>query len=153
MATYFRLLLTLTPTVRDRILADAGSMLRVENDIKVPGVQCLGLYGLQGDYDCVTIPKATDSDDDARCSLEFGVRAGAHITTLPAVPIGEFSERERPRAAAAEATIRPPQPPEPPAPTTTIHTQGMTALRTSRFREPSSTPHCGRRRGKRIAAP
>ena len=115
MATYF-LLLTLTPAGRDRMLADPGSLLRAENDIKVPDVQCLGLYGVLGDYDCVTILEATDNDAAARFSLEFGVRAGAHITTLPAVPIGELSERERPRAAPADASIRPLQSPEPPAP-------------------------------------
>ena len=115
MATYF-LLLTLTPAGRDCMLSDPGSLLRAENDISVPGVQCLGLYGVLGDYDCVTIIEATDNDAAARFSLEFGVRAGAHITTLPAVPIGELTERVRPLAAPAEATVRPPQPPQPPTP-------------------------------------
>jgi uncharacterized protein with GYD domain len=89
MATYV-LMLTLNGDGRQSMLADPDSLLRAQNSIEIPGVSCLGLYGVLGRFDFVTILEAPDNDAAARFSLELGVRAGAHIETLPAVPIGHF---------------------------------------------------------------
>lgn len=92
MATYV-LMLTLNGDGRERMLADPDSLLRVQNQIEIPEVACLGLYGVLGRFDFVTILEAPDNDSAARFSLELGVKAGAHIETLPAVPVGHFHAR------------------------------------------------------------
>ncbi len=102
MATYI-LLLTLDSEGREKMLADPESLLRAESEISIPGVQLLGLYGVLGDYDFVTLVEAPDNDAVARFSLELGVKAGSHVTTLPAIPITRFAERA-PREPQAAAT-------------------------------------------------
>lgn len=84
MATYI-LLLTMTPEGRERMLDDPESLLRAQSDVSIPGVQLMGLYGVLGDYDFVSLVDAPDNDAVARFSLELGVKAGAHVTTLPAI--------------------------------------------------------------------
>lgn len=102
MSTYV-LLLTLNTEGRRRMLTDPDSLRRAENETEVPGVQCLGLYAVLGPYDFVTILDAPDNEAAAGFSLELGVRAGAHITTLPAVPVG-LLQREEPRSRGSEST-------------------------------------------------
>lgn len=102
MATYI-LLLTLDSEGREKMLADPESLLRAESEISIPGVQLLGLYGVLGDYDFVTLVEAPDNDAMARFSLELGVKAGSHVTTLPAIPITRFAERA-PREPQTAAT-------------------------------------------------
>lgn len=79
------------------MLANPESLLQAENQLEVEGVQCLGTYGVLGRYDFVTIIEAPDNDAVARFSLELGVRAGVHIETLPAVPVGHFHHRDEPQ--------------------------------------------------------
>jgi uncharacterized protein with GYD domain len=59
----------------------------------MPSVQTLGVYAVLGEYDFVTIVEANGNDAIARFSLELGVRAGVHITTLPVVPAAQLAER------------------------------------------------------------
>jgi uncharacterized protein with GYD domain len=63
----------------------------------------MGLYGVLGEYDFVTLIEAPDNEAAARFSLEFGVRVGVHVPTLPAIPIGRLDSRERDRAPAVRA--------------------------------------------------
>ena len=107
MATYI-LLLTLTPEGRSDALQDPDSVRRAQDEISVPGVQVLGIYGVLGEFDFVSIVEADDNQSIARFSLELGVRAGAHITTLPAIPIGRLEAQEQPDLSWAEASITPP---------------------------------------------
>ena len=93
MPTFIQLL-TLTPEGRANMLQDPDVILRSQQAIRVPDVVVLGLYAVLGDYDFVNIVDAPDNAAVARFSLELGVRAGAHVTTLPAIPI---SRLERPR--------------------------------------------------------
>ena len=102
MPTYI-LLLTLTPEGRERALADPDTLLRAERAVRVPEVTCMGIYGVIGEYDFVTWLQAPDNETAARFSLEMGVRAGAHVTTLPAIPLGEFRAGPH-RVATAEAS-------------------------------------------------
>ena len=107
MATYV-LLLTLTPEGRQLMLDDPDSLLRAEQEVDVQGVQCLGLYGVLGQYDFVTILDAPDNEAAASFSLELGVKAGAHIETLPAVPIGLLEKRRgRDPSRTSEGLTRP----------------------------------------------
>ncbi len=102
MATYF-LLLTMTPEGRAASLEDPERLLRIEAEIQAKGVVTLGLYGVLGEYDFVSVVEASDNEAIANFSLELGVRAGAHITTMPAIPIGRF-ERHEPRGPASGST-------------------------------------------------
>ncbi len=103
MATYI-LLLTLTPEGRESALADPGTLLRKEQEVAVEGVTCMGIYGVIGQYDFATWVEAKDNETAAQFSLEFGVRVGAHVTTLPAVPLGEFKSAPH-RVLTAEASL------------------------------------------------
>lgn len=92
MATYI-LLVTLNPEGQAQALADPDYLLRAESEIDMPSVQTLGVYAVLGEYDFVTIVEADGNDAIARFSLELGVRAGVHITTLPVVPATQLAER------------------------------------------------------------
>ena len=106
MPTYI-LLLTLTPEGRARMAADMESMLRAESDIAKDGVSVLGLYGVLGEYDFVSIVDATDNETVARFSLELGVAAGAHIATLPAIPVSRLDDKPSRLDALVELDIPP----------------------------------------------
>ena len=106
MATYI-LLLTLTPEGQTMALDDPDYLLQVEREINVPGVQTLGVYAVLGEYDFVTLVEADGNEAVARFSIELGVKAGVHITTLPVVPAARLSEGDRPPAARAALEERP----------------------------------------------
>lgn len=103
MPTYI-MLLTLTPSGREWMLEDPDSLRRAENEIRVPGATCLGLYAVLGQFDFVSLLEAADNEVAARFSIELGVRAGAHVQTLPAVPVGLLERAESPAPAAGEPT-------------------------------------------------
>ena len=89
MPTYIQLL-TLTAEGRSAMLEDPETVLRSQASTRIPGVVVLGMYGVLGAYDFVNIVEAPDNDAVARFSLELGVRVGAHVTTLPAIPISRL---------------------------------------------------------------
>ena len=103
MATYF-LLLTLTPEGRAASIDDPQRLLRIEQETEQPGVECMGLYGVLGRFDFVSVVEARDNEAIARFSFEYGVRAGAHVETLPAVPISRLEPREPTGAGGGEAS-------------------------------------------------
>jgi len=103
VATYV-LLLTLTPEGRERMLADPDSLLRAVETIEITDVDTLGLYGVLGDYDFVSILTARDNESAARFSIELGVHAGVHVTTLPAIPVSRLREPEERQALASDVT-------------------------------------------------
>jgi uncharacterized protein with GYD domain len=92
MATYI-LLMRLTPAGQLSALNDPEYLLRVEESIHVPGVQALGIYGVLGEYDFVSIAEADSNETIAMFSLELGVKANVHVTTLPAVPLARLEAR------------------------------------------------------------
>ncbi len=104
MATYF-LLITLTPEGRAASFEDPSRLLRIERETEGRGVECLGLYGLLGRYDFISMVEADDNDAVAQFSLEYGVRAGAHIETMPAVPISRFEHHEREGIDTGDAEV------------------------------------------------
>ncbi|MBI2935962.1 MAG: GYD domain-containing protein, partial [Chloroflexi bacterium] len=110
MATYIQLL-TLTPEGRVKALEDPQIVLRAQESITIQGTQCLGLYGVLGDYDFVNIVEASDNEAIARFSLLLGVRAGVHVVTLPAISIarlGGTTLQEAP-LVPTEITLTPPE--------------------------------------------
>ena len=106
MATYI-LLMTLTPEGQRDALHDPEYLLRVESAIDVPGVQALGIYAVLGQFDFVTLVEAEDNERMARFSLELGVGAKVHITTLPAVPLARLDAENDDLEANAEAWMNP----------------------------------------------
>ena len=108
MATYIQLL-TFTPDGRAKALEDSESVLRAQEDIGDPDVRILGLYGVLGEFDLVAVVDAPDNEAVARFSIQLGVRAGVHITTLPAVPVARLEASREPEPTlletAAEAPI------------------------------------------------
>ena len=104
-------LLTLTLEGRAKMLQDPELLLRAQYEIALPGVQMLGQYGVLGDFDFVCIVEAPDNDVVARFSLELGVKAGAHVATLPAIPLGRFEtvlRQAAPKLELGERALRPP---------------------------------------------
>ena len=102
MAIYIQLL-TLSPEGREKALEDPESILRAQGSISVPGVQVLGIYSVLGDCDFVNIVEASDNTVMARFSIELGVLAGAHVTTMPAIPISRLEDTEGQRSAKLES--------------------------------------------------
>ncbi len=102
MATYI-LLLTLTPEGQEAALNEPEYLRRVEDAIRVPGVQALGLYAVLGEFDFVTIVEAENNERVARFSLELGVRAKVHVTSLPAVTISRLQDASAVASLAASA--------------------------------------------------
>ena len=104
MANYI-LLLTFTPEGRERMVQDPDCVQRAVEMIDMPDTETLGLYGVLGEYDFVNILTAPDNEAAARFSMELGVLAGVHVTTMPAIPVARLEDslnqehtwRERPR--------------------------------------------------------
>ena len=95
MANYI-LLMKLTPEGQQAILDNPDSIAEAASEVHVQDVTGLGLYAVLGPYDFVSIIQAPDNDSAARYSVRLGVRAGASITTLPAVPISLLREMDDP---------------------------------------------------------
>jgi uncharacterized protein with GYD domain len=85
MPTYI-MLMTLTPEGQAKAVHNSHFLLDEEQAIQTPGVQTLGVYAVLGHYDFVTLVEAESNDCIARFSIELGVKAGVHITTLPVIP-------------------------------------------------------------------
>jgi uncharacterized protein with GYD domain len=92
---HYILLMTLSPDGRERLLEDPNRVIMAEEEIHIAEVTGLGMYAVLGAYDFVAIVQAPDNDAAARYSIQLGVRAGAHIETLPAVPVGLLHDRDR----------------------------------------------------------
>ncbi len=105
MAIYIQLI-TLTADGRVQALENAESILDAQRDVTANGVRVLGQYAVLGQYDYVGFVEAPDNDTIARYSLELGVRAGLHITTMPAIPMGRLdpASGRDPLEAVTEAT-------------------------------------------------
>lgn len=106
MATYI-LLITLTPEGQAKALANPEFLLSIDDEIDISGVTTLGSYAVLGPYDFVTIVEADDNEQVAKFSIEFGVRAGVHITTLPAVPVGRLDDPEPSPRVATDVRLTP----------------------------------------------
>jgi uncharacterized protein with GYD domain len=110
MATYI-LLLTLTPEGQMFAHRHADYLLEVANSIEMEGARTLGLYAVLGQYDFVTLVEASNNETMARFSIELGVKAGVHVTTLPVIPAGRLEPAQGEAGGEAERDLRltPPQ--------------------------------------------
>jgi uncharacterized protein with GYD domain len=105
IATYI-LLLTLTPEGQTFAQSDPGYLRDVADGIKMAGVQMLGLYAVLGQYDFVTMVEAPNNETMARFSIELGVKAGVHVTTLPVIPAARLEPAAGGAAGEAEQDLR-----------------------------------------------
>ncbi len=108
MPTYIQLL-TLTPEGREKALGNPERVRWTQDHIEDDEVRVLGLYGVLGIYDFVSMVDAPDNESIARYSMELGVRAGVSIITLPAIPIARLEGRLGPSSLEQEIadTLRP----------------------------------------------
>jgi uncharacterized protein with GYD domain len=108
MATYI-LLMTLTPEGRARALEDPEYLITVGDELETPNITTMGCYAVLGAYDFVMLVQAADNEQVARFSLEYGVRGGVHIVTLPAVPVGRLDDDDEPEPrVATDVRLTPP---------------------------------------------
>ena len=89
MPTYIQLL-TLNQEGREKALRDPEIMLHAHEGVHVAGLQVLGQYAVLGEYDFVSVVAAPDNESVARFSVAIGARVGAHVVTLPAIPIARL---------------------------------------------------------------
>jgi len=87
-------------------LRDPQHLRRAEGEVAVPGVQAFGMYAVLGSYDFVTLVEAENNEQVARFSIELGVKAGVHVTTMPAVPISRLEEATRLHGGEAAVDLR-----------------------------------------------
>ena len=87
MSMYF-LLGSLSAKGQELLHDNPDLVVEAARDIQVDGAELLGQYAVLGRYDFVMMVEADDNDAVARLSLEFGVKVGLHIETLPAIAIG-----------------------------------------------------------------
>ena len=105
MATYI-LLLTLTPEGQMFAHRHPDYLREVADSIQMTGVQTLGLYAVLGQYDFVTMVEAPNNETMARFSIELGVKAGVHATTLPVIPAARLEPAAGEAQGGAEQDLR-----------------------------------------------
>jgi uncharacterized protein with GYD domain len=108
MATYI-LLINLTPEGQAKAVRDPHYLLHVEQAVKPPGVEPLGLYAVLGAYDFVSIVEAESNEKVARFALQLGLHAGVRVSTLPAVPVArlEVEPGDQPGGLVDEVALTP----------------------------------------------
>lgn len=105
MAQYI-LLIKLTSEGKERLAHDPDAFVRAHDEVEFDEVQALGMYGVLGRYDIVTMVEAEDNEAAARYSLLLSVRIGAHIETLPAVPLTSLERGNRWGEPIDEESVR-----------------------------------------------
>src|ERR671919_2888244 len=89
MTLYF-LLGSLTEEGQKMLNNNPNLMVDAVMSSNCDSAEIMGQYAVLGKYDFVMMAEAADNEAVARLSLEIGVRAGLHIETLPALPVGEL---------------------------------------------------------------
>ncbi len=92
MATYI-LLSSLTDEGRKTIKGRPERIQEVNKELEAMGAKVVDQYAVLGAYDFISIVEALDNETIARISVELGARGTIQITTLPAIPVGEFIDK------------------------------------------------------------
>ena len=90
---HYILLMTLSPEGQALLMENPEAAVRAHAEVEADEVTGLGMYAVLGQYDIVVIIEAPDNEAAARYSLQLGVKTGAHIETLPAVPLATLDDR------------------------------------------------------------
>ncbi len=106
LPTYIQLL-TLNSDGRRKILRESENILHIKEFSNFPGVTVLGMYGVLGPHDFVTIVEAPDNEAVASFSIDLGERAGVGIVTMPAIPIARLESKlwDEPRTDSADVSL------------------------------------------------
>ena len=92
MTLYF-LLGSLTEEGQKMLNNNPNLMVDAVMSSNCDSAEIMGQYAVLGKYDFVMMAEAADNEAVARLSLKIGVRAGLHIETLPALPVGVVGEK------------------------------------------------------------
>jgi uncharacterized protein with GYD domain len=92
MATYI-LLSTLTDEGRKTIKGRPERIQEVNKELEAMGAKVVDQYAVLGQFDFISVVEAVDNETIARISVELGARGTVQITTLPAIPVGNFVGR------------------------------------------------------------
>lgn len=90
MATYI-LLSTLTDEGRKTLKERPERLQEVNKEIEAMGARVTQQYAVLGGYDFINIMEAPDNETVARISVELGARGTVTLTTLPAIPVEDFT--------------------------------------------------------------
>lgn len=94
MASYI-MLSTLTDEGRKTLKQRPERLQEVNKEIESMGARVTGQYAVLGGYDFVNVIDAPTNEVMARIAMELGARGTIKVTTLPAMPIGEFVDMLR----------------------------------------------------------
>ncbi|MBI4409012.1 MAG: GYD domain-containing protein [Gemmatimonadetes bacterium] len=89
MPTYI-LLSNLTDEGAGTLTRNPERVQEVNKEVEKLGVKVREQYAVLGPFDFVNVVEAPDNATIARVSAELGARGSVKITTLAAIPIGEF---------------------------------------------------------------
>ena len=92
MATYI-FLSTLTDEGRKTIKGSPERIQEVNKEIEAMGAKVVDQYAVLGGDDFISIVEAVDNETVAAISVELGARGPGQITTLPATPKPNVSDR------------------------------------------------------------
>lgn len=92
MPLYF-LMGNITENGQRRLRANPHLLVESVQDCDSEGAEILTQYAVLGRYDFVMLADAVDNDAVARLSLEMSCRVGMHIETLPAIALGQLSDK------------------------------------------------------------
>ncbi len=96
MATYI-MLSTLTDEGRKTLKERPERLQEVNREIEAMGGRVTQQYAVLGGYDFINILEAPDNETVARISVELGSRGTVTLTTLPAMPVDEFTKMLKPK--------------------------------------------------------
>ncbi len=91
MATYI-MLSTLTDEGRKTLKERPERLQEVNREIEAMGARVTQQFAVLGGYDFINILDAPDNETIARISVELGSRGTGTLTTLPAMPIDQFTQ-------------------------------------------------------------
>ena len=87
------LLGTLNDEGQQRMRTNPNLFAEACSGVHIEGAQLLGRYAVLGRFDFVILADAVDHEAIARLSVELGAQARVHFETLPAIGIGQLTER------------------------------------------------------------
>ncbi len=91
MATFI-MLSKLTDEGRKTLKERPQRIAEVNKEIEAMGARVTAQYAVLGSYDFVNVVEAASLEVIARISVELGSRGTIEVSTLPAIPVKEFTE-------------------------------------------------------------
>jgi uncharacterized protein with GYD domain len=89
MATYI-MFSNLTDEGRKTLKERPERLGEVNKEVESMGARVTSQYAVLGGYDFVNIIEAPTNEVMARIAMELGARGTIKVTTMPAMPVGQF---------------------------------------------------------------